>query len=202
VEVGVSIGLTLLRLHSGEAADWEKEAAALIETIPALASEGAHAEIAKAWRLVALVQQNGGRLGEAAQSIAKVVEHARLAGDQRLVARSALGLALSALYGPTPVSQAIEQCEALIAEDRGSAGTEPDRVQTQLRAMNGARRSARTTRARVLRDLGQVCGRRRRRSTWAWSNTSGPAAAECKCLTAGCSRRGETYLVNIWRLAA
>ncbi len=50
VKVSAEVVRLLLRLHSGEAADWEKEAAALIETIPALAAEGAHAEIAKTWR--------------------------------------------------------------------------------------------------------------------------------------------------------
>ena len=115
--------------------------------------------MAKAWRLVALIQQTSGRLGEAAQSIAQVVEHARLAGDQRLVTRSALGLTLSALYGPTPVPEAIAQCEALIADDL------PDRqVQNlivckvaRLRAMNGDFDTAREMCLRgraVLRDLG------------------------------------------------
>jgi hypothetical protein len=84
------------------------------ETIPALEREAAHSELAKAWRLVALVQQNSGRLGEAAASIANVVRYARLSGDQRLASRAALGLTLSAVYGPTPVPQAIEQCEELL----------------------------------------------------------------------------------------
>lgn len=151
----------LIRLHHDEAGTWSDTALQLMnETIPALEDDAAHAEVAKAWRLVALVQQNRGRLGDAATSIAKVVEHARLAGDQRLVTRSALGLTLSALYGPTPVAQAISQCEALIAEDL------PDRqVQNlivckiaQLHAMNGDCDTARDMclRARsVLRDLGQ-----------------------------------------------
>jgi class 3 adenylate cyclase/tetratricopeptide (TPR) repeat protein len=155
------VRLVILRLHGSEAVDWTEAAASLVDhTIPALMREGAHSEVAKAWRFVAQVQQNTGRVREAAGSIAKVVEHGRLAGDQRLVARGALGLALSALYGPTPVPEAIAQCEGLIAEDL------PDRqVQNlivckiaQLRAMNGEIEAARETarRAReVLRDLGQ-----------------------------------------------
>ena len=116
--------------------------------------------MAKAWRLVSLIQGTSGRLGEAAQSIAKVLEHARLAGDQRLATRGALGLTLSALYGPTPVPDAIARCEALIAEDL------PDRqVQNlivckvaRLRAMTGDFDTAREMCLRgraVLRDLGQ-----------------------------------------------
>ena len=160
MKVSAEVVRLLLFRHSGEAADWEKEATALVETIPALAAEDAHAEIAKTWRVVALVQQNSGRLGEAAQSIAKVVEHARLAGDQRLIVRSTLGLAMSAVIGPTPVLQAIEQCEALIGE-----GLADRQVQNLivckialLRAMNGdcdpAREMCQRARA-ILRDLGQ-----------------------------------------------
>ena len=149
-----------VRLHAGEQVDWAATAAAIVShTIPALALDGAHGEIAKAWRLVALVQQNGGRLGDAASSIANVVEHARLAGDQRLVARSALGLTLSALYGPTPVPEAIAKCDALIAEefaDRQVQNLIVCKI-AQMRAMNGeidvARESGRRARA-VLRDLG------------------------------------------------
>ena len=160
VKAAAELVRLLLRLHGGEEGKWSDAALQLTdETIPALEREEAHAEVARAWRLVALVQQNSGRLGEAATSIAKVVEHARRAGDQRLVTRSALGLTLSAIYGPTPVPDAIAQCEALIAEEL------PDRqVQNliackiaNLHAMNGDFDTARQmcVRAReVLRDLG------------------------------------------------
>jgi tetratricopeptide (TPR) repeat protein len=108
----------LLDLHDGVEADWPEAVDSLVtRTIPALALECAHGEIAKAWRAVALVQQTTGQLGLATGSIAKVVEHARLAGDQRLIARSALGLALSAVLGPTSVPEAIQQCEAVIADN-------------------------------------------------------------------------------------
>jgi class 3 adenylate cyclase/tetratricopeptide (TPR) repeat protein len=150
----------LVNLHDGEKADWPEAIASLVtNTIPALALEGAHGEIAKAWRAIALVQQSTGQLGIAAGSIAKVVEHARLAGDQRLIARSALGLALSAVHGPTPVPEAIKQCEALIAEnlaDRQVHNLIACNI-ARLRAMNGdideARAMIREAR-RQLRDLG------------------------------------------------
>jgi tetratricopeptide (TPR) repeat protein len=97
---------------------------------------------------------------EGAANIAKVVEHARLAGDQRLMARSALGLTLSALHGPTPVPEAIAQCEALVAEDLADRQVQNLIVCkiAQMRAMHGELDEARDTirRARaVLRDLGR-----------------------------------------------
>jgi len=151
----------LLRLHSGEPGKWGDAALALTdETIPALEREQAHGELAKAWRLVALVQQNSGQFGEAAASIEKVVKYARLADDGRLVSRSALGLTLSALYGPTPVPEAIARCEALIADDLGDRQVKNLIVCKigLMHAMNGDFAKAREMCMRgraVLRDLGQ-----------------------------------------------
>jgi class 3 adenylate cyclase/tetratricopeptide (TPR) repeat protein len=151
----------LLRLHSGEPGKWGDAALALTdETIPALERAQAHAELAKAWRLVALVQQNSGQLGAASASIEKVVKYARLADDGRLVSRSALGLTLSALYGPTPVPEAIARCEALVAD--GLADRQVENLIVckiaLLHAMNGEFATAREMCMRgraVLRDLGQ-----------------------------------------------
>ena len=148
VKASAEIVRLLISLHDGRGADWPEAVASLVNrTIPALALEGAHSEIAKAWRAVALVQQTTGRLAAAIGSIAKVVEHARLAGDQRLIARSALGLALNLVHGPTRVREAIEQCEALIADDLADR-----QVQNliacsiaRLRAMNGDIEQARAT---------------------------------------------------------
>ncbi len=128
--------------------------------MPILERENAHAELAKAWRLVALIQQIAGKMGQAGEAIAKVIAYARQAGDDRLVARSSLGLTFSALFGPTPVRQAIEQCEGLIADglaDRQVQGLIMCKL-AQLRAMNADFDAARTAyrQARsLLRDLGQ-----------------------------------------------
>ena len=86
--------------------------------------------------------------------------HARRAGNARLVARSGLGFAIGALSGPTPVPEAITECERIVA-----GGMADRQVQSvimcvlaQLRAMNGefeeARRLYRQGRS-LLRELGQ-----------------------------------------------
>jgi class 3 adenylate cyclase/tetratricopeptide (TPR) repeat protein len=159
VEASALLARMLVRLHSGESGNWSDAALELTTTvIPLLEEQGAHAELGKAWRLVAMVQQIAGKLGEASETIAKVIRHARLAGDERLVARSALGMTLSAVYGPTPALAAIEQCEALIA-----GGMADRQVQNLiigkialLHAMAGdyatARRNATSARS-VLRDV-------------------------------------------------
>jgi len=151
-----------LQQHSGDSdSSWVDATQELTKTtIPMLERDGAHAELARAWRLVAMVQQSSGHLGQAVGTIAKVIEHARLAGDERLMTRSALGLTLCAIYGPTPVAEAIQQCEALIAGDFGDRQVQSLVICkiAHLHAMNGdhatGRENARAARA-VLRDLGQ-----------------------------------------------
>jgi tetratricopeptide (TPR) repeat protein len=209
VKASAEVVRLLIDLHDGEEADWPEAVASLVtRTIPALAREGAHGEIAKAWRAVALVQGSIGRLGEANGSIAKVVEHARLAGDQWLIARSALGLTQGAVHGPTPVPEAIEQCEALISDDL------PDRQAqnliacniARLRAMNGDIDGARAMmrRARTaLHDLG--AGMRAVAASLdlaAVEMLAGdPAGAECE-LRADCdllAKMGETFFLSTAR---
>ena len=102
-----------VRLHKAEPGSWSEATIQLTtETIPLLENEGAHAELARAWRLVALTHAVAGSFGPAGDAILKVVTHARAAGDERLVARSALGLTFNALYGPMPVQQALSNARS------------------------------------------------------------------------------------------
>jgi len=108
---------------------------------------------------VALTKQVAGAFVAAGEAIVKVVAYARAAGDERLVARSALGLTYNALFGPTPVDQALRQCEEFVdgeLRDRQVQGLIMCRL-AQLRAMNGDFENARSMyhRARsMLDDLG------------------------------------------------
>ena len=160
VEASALLARMLVRLHSGESGSWSDAALDLTtNVIPLLERQGAHAELGKAWRLVTMVQQIAGHLGEASKTISNVIKHARLAGDERLLARSALGMTLNAVYGPTPAVEAIEQCEALIASDLADRQVQNLIICkiAQLHAMVGdhatARRNAMSART-VLRDLG------------------------------------------------
>src|SRR6185369_2619947 len=150
-----------VRLHKAEPGNWSEATQQLTsETIPLLEQQGAHAELARAWRLVALTRQVAGSLGNAGDAILKVVTHARAAGDERFVARSALGLTFNVLYGPTSVREALQQCESFVTDgmrDRLVQGLIMCKV-AQLRAMNGDFADARTLyhQARsLLDDLGQ-----------------------------------------------
>jgi class 3 adenylate cyclase/tetratricopeptide (TPR) repeat protein len=151
----------LVRLYSAEPGDWGDETLQLTQhAIPLLEAEQAHDELATAWRLVGFVHGVAGRYGQVGAAVSKSMSHARLAGDERLVGRSGMAFATSALLGPTPVLEAIDQCERIISD--GLADRQVEAIITcivaRLRAMNGefelAWRLVRHGRA-VLRDLGQ-----------------------------------------------
>jgi ATP/maltotriose-dependent transcriptional regulator MalT len=130
------------------------------EVIPLLERDNAHNEAATAWRLVVLVHGIAGRYKQASEGVARSIAHARKAGNDRLVARNGLMLAMNALQGPMPVADAIAECEQLLA-----AGVSDRQVEcnvmcalAQLKAMHGELDAARSLYRRsraMLRDLGQ-----------------------------------------------
>jgi tetratricopeptide (TPR) repeat protein len=150
-----------VRLFSGEPGEWSAEILRLADqAIPTLERCGAHGDLARAWRLLAFVHGVAGRYGKSTEAVVESIKHARLAGDSRLLARGATGLASSALLGPTPVTEAIEQCESVLAEGLGDRQAESKILCTvaQLRAMNGQFDQARALSRRgrdLLRTLGQ-----------------------------------------------
>jgi class 3 adenylate cyclase/tetratricopeptide (TPR) repeat protein len=150
------------RLYSGEQqAGWSEQALGVCdEVIPLLERDNAHNEAAMAWRLVVLVHGIAGRFSQASVGVARSIAHARKAGNDRLVARNGLMLAINALQGPMPVPEAIAECEQLLA-----AGVSDRQVEcnvmcamAQLKAMHGELDAARALYRRgraMLRDLGQ-----------------------------------------------
>jgi tetratricopeptide (TPR) repeat protein len=87
-----------------------------------------------------------GNLDEAGHDADHVIRYARQAGDARLASRSAGTIAYVLLHGPTPVREAIPQCEALVASVSGDRSAEAVLVGTLavLRAMEGAFEDARS----------------------------------------------------------
>ncbi len=151
----------LLRLYSGEQEGWSEETLRLTsELIPALEAQQADDVLATAWRLVGFVHGIAGAYAQNGPAVAKSMHHARRAGNARIAARAAMALATSALFGPTPVPAAIEQCESILAEGLDNRQVENAIACTlaQLRAMNGefdlARSLLREARG-ALRDLGE-----------------------------------------------
>ena len=149
-----------VRLYGGESGDWSAEALRVAnEAIPMLERAAAHDELATAWRLIGFVHGVAGRYGRASEANVRYMAHARQAGNERLVARSERGVAIGALLGPTPVPEAIELCDRMLAKGNNDRQVRSVIlcVTAQLRAMNGefeqARSLYRSARA-LIRDLG------------------------------------------------
>jgi tetratricopeptide (TPR) repeat protein len=87
------------------------------ELIPQLEERGAHAELAKAWRMVAWIHAPVCRWEAAAEAQQRALEHARLAGQKQLEARLSSAYSYSLCDGPTPVAEAIAKCEGMIARN-------------------------------------------------------------------------------------
>ena len=93
--------------------------------IPVLEAAGDHVGLVRAWRLLGWVHGTACRYGAAEQAVEQAVHNARLAGDRRAETRNLMSLALSALYGPMPVVDAIAAGRATasgVADDRRAEG--------------------------------------------------------------------------------
>ena len=151
----------LVRLYSAEAGDWSDATLRLArESIAELDADAAHAELAMAWRLISFVHGVAGRYRQLEEPLAHWRRHAREAGDERLVARSSMSLAISALLGPASVPLAIAQCERILADGLIDRQVESKIICTLalLHAMAGDFDTARALcqRGRALsRELGQ-----------------------------------------------
>jgi predicted ATPase/class 3 adenylate cyclase len=151
----------LVRHHTAEdLEEWRQVVQREAEhAIPVLERAAAHAELAKAWRLLGFVHGSVCRYGDAAQAVEQAVYHAQFAGDARQEARNASTYLLAALHGPTHVDDAIARSESLLRQ--GLANRQSEALVlcslAQLCAMRGEFERARVlyTRARqLLDDLG------------------------------------------------
>jgi class 3 adenylate cyclase/tetratricopeptide (TPR) repeat protein len=144
--------------------DWSHAVEAEVaRAIPIFERADDEAGLALAWRLRYGLLGAACRFGEAADAAIQVIEHATRASEPRMASRGAAGYALSALYGPTPVAEAIERCEGLIeqvADDRRTAALITATL-AQLQAMTGNIDRARTLQSEaqaILSELGGVLG--------------------------------------------
>jgi ATP/maltotriose-dependent transcriptional regulator MalT len=119
---------------------WSAEVVSELDRlIPALERVEAHAELAKAWRLLGFVHGSVCRWSEQVDAHRNALEHARLAGNARLEARLMAEYANGLREGRTPVAEAIVECEAAL--ERGLVGRQAEALVrcslARLRAMQG-----------------------------------------------------------------
>jgi class 3 adenylate cyclase/tetratricopeptide (TPR) repeat protein len=109
------------RFGGGEEANWcDAVLKELDTTMPLFEEQDDHRRLAKAWRLAMDAYGISYRFGDAAAAAERAVQHARLGEDGRGVAAAASAYAMAALYGPTPVDEAIARCEETLAATAGN----------------------------------------------------------------------------------
>jgi predicted ATPase/class 3 adenylate cyclase len=109
------------------------------QEIPGLEAMGDDRALVRAFRLLAYVHGTASRFADAAAATERTIRHATAAGDE-VTARRFLGsLAITALYGPMSVPEAIATCEEVLARagDDRKARALAERAIGQLEAMRG-----------------------------------------------------------------
>ncbi len=140
---GLETTIQMARLDLHYTTDPESDKERVVEEVeralPILEELGAHDGLARAWRVLTHVHWTAGKNADAEAAARRTIEHARLAGDRLMETRFQGSLSSIALYGPTPVVDAIALCEDLLANGGGDRRVEglSLRVLAQLEAMRG-----------------------------------------------------------------
>jgi class 3 adenylate cyclase/tetratricopeptide (TPR) repeat protein len=150
----------LVRLRTGDQEHWRDEAAVTIaEAMAVFESRGDDRGMAKGWRLLSWTHGTACDFGLAAETSERAIDHARRAGDVRQQTQAATAYAAAAVFGPTPVDEAIERCELMSREVSGDRHSEGMLLAllASLHAMRGSFVEARELVSRgraMLEDLG------------------------------------------------
>jgi len=138
----------LVRQYSTEEGGWSDTALRAVDrAIPVFEANGDHAGLALASRLQVGIYGTRTQFAQTASAAEQVIQHARAAGDPRLERRGSVGYAQAALFGPTPVNEAVLRCEELAAGAAGDRRTEAlvRNSLAQLYSMQGKFDLARST---------------------------------------------------------
>jgi class 3 adenylate cyclase/tetratricopeptide (TPR) repeat protein len=115
----------LVRLRTSDQERWRDEAAVTIAEAMAVFEElDDAAGLAMAWRLLAWTHGTACHFGLAAEASERALEQAELAADARQQTRAATAYAAAAIFGPTPLSEAIARCEHVLTRVHGDRQSE------------------------------------------------------------------------------
>jgi class 3 adenylate cyclase/tetratricopeptide (TPR) repeat protein len=160
VRANAALVRLLVRLRTGTDESWRDDAAVTIaEAMAVFEAQGDDRGLAKGWRLLSWTHGTACHFGLAAETSERAIEHAGRAGDTRQQTQAATAYAAAAVFGPTPVEEAVERCERIIADVSGDRHSEGILLAllASLHAMQGSSDQAReliaSSRA-MLEDLG------------------------------------------------
>jgi len=142
-EIGTAraAALALLQLrYTTDARAVQENVVELVEQqIPELEAMGDDRALVRAFSLLTYVHWTGGRFGDAAAAAERTIRHATAVGDEVTASRFIGSLAISALYGPMPVAEAIATCEQVLARAQGDrkVRARAELAVGQLEAMRG-----------------------------------------------------------------
>jgi class 3 adenylate cyclase len=130
--------LTTQRFSGHSDSDWSATVLAELETAMPLFADD-NRRLAKAWGMAMDAHGISYRFGDSAAAAQRALRYARLGGDDRRAAAAATFLSMVALYGPTPVTEALERCEeALVATmENRRLNTFVQLLMSPLHAMSG-----------------------------------------------------------------
>jgi tetratricopeptide (TPR) repeat protein len=123
------------------------------EAIAALEAAGDEAGLARGWRVWALLRGKAGKYDDVAEAAEHIIDHATIAGEERLVARGISIYANNAVLSSRPLSEIAARMEALLERATGDRKAEANVSLglAQLHAMQGS-----IDRARELYRRGQA----------------------------------------------
>jgi len=111
-----------LRLKTDPTETTEEARRVAESSLPVFEEFGDEAGLASAWDLLGQVHLMACRYELRAEALARALEHARRAGDEREDA-ILIGLGTAPYWGPTPVDECTERCAELLAEIGGRRPT-------------------------------------------------------------------------------
>ncbi|HSC92841.1 MAG TPA: adenylate/guanylate cyclase domain-containing protein [Gaiellaceae bacterium] len=109
--------LSMQRYRGGDEADWSSAVLGEVErSVPLFERAFDDRRLARTWRLAMFAYGVSYRFADAVVAGQRAATHARRVHDGRLEAVAASTSAMAALYGPTPVDEAIALCEQALEQ--------------------------------------------------------------------------------------
>ena len=124
LELTIQVARLRLRYTTESGASRDEVVKEVQRIIPILEDAGEHEGLSRAWKFLTHVHWTASRYGEAKESAERVVHHAQQAGNSLMETRFLPAFAMCALYGPTPVTEALVLCQQLHTKAAGDRRTE------------------------------------------------------------------------------